>query len=161
MKNIITIAAILLLSNSFFAKTNNPFKSKSVQISFDDYIGNYGLNDTSIAIIEIYFDHQNRLGAGLISFLPLTATIAIVSPPIGLVLMALTSPMVAKGLISYGKFSDKNLINALEDYQCENYITDNLKNKIKNYFAKKELENKQISEGEELLSLRSIYDINK
>lgn len=159
MKTIITIATIFLISNCFYAKENNSNKSKSKQtITFDDYIECYGLNDTSIAIIEIYFDHQKRFGAGLISFLPVTATISIVNLPIGVVLMALTSPMVAKGLVSYGKFSDKNLLHALEDYQCKDFIADHLKNKLKNYFNKKEMIEKEIKEEEHLFSLKSIYN---
>lgn len=161
MKTIFTITAILLISNICLSQKNIIKKSNSEQLSFDDYIENYGLNDTSIAIIEIYFDHQNRLGAGLISFLPLTATITIVSPPIGLALMAITSPMVVKGVVSYGKFRNKNLVNALQDYQYNDYIANNLKNKLKNYFDKKELEDQQISDREELLSLRTVYNTNE
>ncbi len=159
MKHLITTILTILLINVCIAKDKES-KKESIPFSYEDYISYYGINDTSIAIIDVFFDNQNRFGVGQLSYLPITAAISIINPPIGIALMAITSPMVAHGLVSYGKYSDENLVNALEDYQHNKLISENLRKKLDNYFNIKGYETNKLNETEQIAVLKSIYQDN-
>lgn len=161
MKNVTLLFIAILYCNISFSKENTSKKNIVTPFSYQDYVYYYGVNDTSIAIINVFFDNQNRLGIGQISFLPLTTAISLVNPPIGLVLMLITTPMVAHGLVSYGKFSDDNLVSALENYQFNNFISENLRKRLDKYLDVKKIEEKEINQADQIAVLKSIYNTNK
>lgn len=57
MKCLTLITVFILLSNTNFANTNSN-DNNSNPLSYDDYISTYGVNETSVAIINVYFDNQ-------------------------------------------------------------------------------------------------------
>ncbi len=69
MKYLILITAFILLSNTNFAYTNSNDNNSSL-LSYNDYISTYGVNETSVAIIDIFFDNQSTKT----SYLPSTST---------------------------------------------------------------------------------------
>lgn len=160
MKNVTIIVVAVFYCSISFSQENNYKKNNNTPFSYQDYVYYYGVNDTSIAIINVFFDNQNRLGAGQLSYLPLTAAISILNPPIGIALMAITSPMVAHGLVSYGKFSDDNLVKALEDYQFNNFIDETLRKKLDKYQENKAIEKTELNQADQIAVLKSIYNIN-
>ena len=118
MKYLILISAIFLSSSYYNAQENKPKK-----LSYEQYIIQYGTDDTSIAIIDIFFDKRENSGAGQMSFLPLSSAVIIVSPPVGIGLMAISSPLFVNGLIISNKYSHKNLLKTLISYQNENILS--------------------------------------
>ncbi len=75
MKHLITTILTILLINVCIAKDKES-KKESIPFSYEDYISYYGINDTSIAIIDVFFDNQNRFGVGQLSYLPTAAAIS-------------------------------------------------------------------------------------
>lgn len=69
MKYLILITAFILLSNTNFAYTNSNDNNSNL-LSYNDYISTYGVNETSVAIIDIFFDNQSTKT----SYLPSTST---------------------------------------------------------------------------------------
>lgn len=69
MKYLILITAFILLSNTNFAYANSNDNNSNL-LSYNDYISTYGVNETSVAIIDIFFDNQSTKT----SYLPSTST---------------------------------------------------------------------------------------
>ena len=131
-------------------------KTKNPKLSYKEYINQYGNNETSIAIINLFFEKRNETAIGKMSFLPITAGITIILPPIGLGLSALTSPLFISGLITRSQYSHKNLLIALKNYHNTNMFSENFKHKISEQIkAQKAIYNKEESE-DRLMALREI-----
>lgn len=69
MKYLILITAFILLSNTNFVYANSNDNNSNL-LSYNDYISTYGVNETSVAIIDIFFDNQSTKT----SYLPSTST---------------------------------------------------------------------------------------
>lgn len=69
MKYLTLITAFILLSNTNFAYANSNDNNSNL-LSYNDYISTYGVNETSVAIIDIFFDNQSTKT----SYLPSTST---------------------------------------------------------------------------------------
>jgi len=130
MKNIYPILMILLLSNYSIAQKNNYENNKDATLSYEEYINEYGVNDTSIAIVNLFFDKRDYSSTGKMSFLPLSATVTVFIPPLGIGLMAISSPLFVSGLITRNKYSHKNLIETLDNYQKNNVLSIKIKKKL-------------------------------
>ena len=67
------------------------------------------------------------------SFLPLSTAIAVVFPPIGVGLMAVSTPLFVNGLIVNQKYNRKKLKNILEEYESTNELPIKLQNKVNDF----------------------------
>jgi hypothetical protein len=126
MKNLTIILSFILCSNCF-AGNKASKKMNSEKYCYQEYINQYGVNDTSKAIINFYFDKRELSATGKMSFLPLSMLLAIVVPPIGLGLMVVSSPLFVSGVITRKKYNNKNLIKELNNYNVNNILSKKMK----------------------------------
>ncbi|KJS06077.1 MAG: hypothetical protein VR77_06580 [Flavobacteriales bacterium BRH_c54] len=143
MKKLILVS--ILVSAQLFAVAGNNNKSKSAKnnkqvkakkehkLNYDEFINKYGSDDTSLAVIEIFFDKRENSAKGQMSFLPLSTAIAVVFPPIGVGLMAVSTPLFVNGLIVNQKYNRKKLKNILEEYESTNELPIKLQNKVNDF----------------------------
>ncbi len=130
--------------------------AKSNKLTYDEYIQQYGTNDTSIAIIELYFDKRDNSGIGQMSFLPLTTAVAAVVPPVGVGLMAISTPLFLNGIRVRHKYSHKKLLSVLNTYHNENRLSDKLEQQVVQILEfQREIENEEMLE-KKLTLLKSI-----
>ena len=155
MKKLIIISIVLFFSSFCFSQHEKKNK-KDYQLDYEEFITHYGVDDTSIAIIDIFYDKRKNCAGGKISFLPLSAGITLINPSIGVGLMAVSTPLFVSGTITHIKYNRKHLLKALVDYQNQNLIPKNLKKRIVTYLEI-EAENYQDEiEEAELASLKTI-----
>lgn len=116
MKKLIIILIVFACSNSFGAKKHSKKESK-LKHSYEECVDLYGENDTSRAIIELFFDKRELNAGGKMSFLPLSLGVTLIVPPIGIGLMGISSPLFISGIITRKRYSHKNLMAVLKQYK--------------------------------------------
>lgn len=146
MKNLILIPIILLMTNSVSAEKNRSEKNKSTYLDYAECIQLYGVDDTSIAIINIYFDKRYSAGVGQMSLLPVTAALTVFTPPIGVVLMAASSPLYINGIVKFNKYSQKNMIKTLNNYRDNNILSDKIRFKVVEFIMDEKIKNDELLE---------------
>lgn len=151
MKTLILISIFLSVGSSTFAKEKNKEQNQKGNLNYEESIAKYGVDDTSIAIINVYFDKRHNAGTGQMSFLPVTLALTAVAPPIGIGLTIVSSPMFVNGLIVRSRYSQKNMIKALNNYNSEKILTDKVRRKVTSYIIE-EKEDKEIQQLEEYLT---------
>ena len=157
MKKILLLSVIILIGNAVSAKKHKSEKNITTkQLSYDEYIQQYGTDDTSKAIIELYFDKRENCGAGQMSFLPVTAAVAVVVPPLGIGLMTISSPLFVNGVVTMNRYSHKNMVKALNNYHTNKTMSRSIKKKVINLMiAEEEIRNEEMAE-KRLASLKTI-----
>lgn len=145
MKKIYLVPVFILLVGTCFAKSK---EKKEKAMNYDQYLKEHSYNDTTAAIISIYFDKRENAGVGQMSFLPITVTLSAIIPAIGISLSIISTPIFINGFITYHKYSDKNLEEALSDYKENKIISKKLAKKITH-----QLKIEQLLEEEEMLEL--------
>jgi hypothetical protein len=130
MKRIFLISAFLFLSCLCVGQPTNSKINKEYQLSYEEYMEQYGIDDTCIAIIDVFFDKREYKGAGQMSFLPLSTVVVVINPPIGLGLMVISSPLFVSGLITYNRYSRKKLLKTLVNYQKTDVLSKRFKKKV-------------------------------
>jgi hypothetical protein len=151
MKTIILITVLLGLGNNSFAQEKNKKQNQKESLNYEECVTKYGVDDTSIAIINVYFDRRYNAGTGQMSFLPITLVLTAITPPIGLGLTIVSSPMFVNGLIVRNRYSHKNMIKALDNYHSEKILSDKVRRKVTNYMLE-EQEDKQLEQLEEYVT---------
>lgn len=149
MKTIYLIPIILLMTNSVSAeKTRSEKKEnqKTVRLNYDECIQRYGVDDTSIAIINIYFDKRYTAGVGQMSFLPVTAALTIITPPIGATLMIVSSPLYVNGALKFNTYSQKNMVKTLNNYHNNSVLAEKMREKVVNYIFDEDEKNEKFEE---------------
>ncbi|MBL1233314.1 MAG: hypothetical protein CMD31_09820 [Flavobacteriales bacterium] len=143
MKKLILVS--ILVSVQLFVVAGNNNKSKSAKnnkqikakkehkLNYDEFVNQYGANDTSLAVIEIFFDKRENSAKGQMSFLPLSTAVAVIIPPIGIGLMAASTPLFINGLIVNQKYNRRKLKNILDEYQSTNELPIKLQNKVNDF----------------------------
>lgn len=150
MKVLLLALFISILTN--FVLGNNPSKKDtSTQLSYNEYMSEFGTDATSIAIIELFFNKRNKVGIGQMSFLPVSAGVSVVAPPVGLVVMAMSTPLFINGLLVRRKYSLKNLSIALDNYKRKNLLSARFKKKVTQI-----IKEKQIRKHEEIIETNYI-----
>lgn len=129
MRHIYFISAFLYLSTISLAQEYN-FSNNEYHLTYRDFVNQYGIDDTSRAIIDVFFDKREDSGSGQMSFLPLSTAIVAINPPIGLGLMAISTPLFVSGLITYKKYSRKNLLKTLVNYQENAVLSKRFKKRV-------------------------------
>lgn len=157
MKNLLLIPIILIMTNSVSAEKTRSEK-KQARLDYEECIQLYGVDDTSIAIINIYFDKRYSAGVGQLSFLPTTAAITFFNPPIGIVLMAASSPLYINGIIKYKKYSQKNMIKTLNNYRDNQILSDKIRDKVLDFIMDEKIKNDELLKENLAFSKLEIYN---
>ena len=135
----------ILISAQLFVVAGNNNKSKSAnnnkqvkatnehKLNYDEFVSVYGSNDTSLAVIEIFFDKRENSAKGQMSFLPLSSAVAVILPPVGVGLMAVSTPLFINGLIVNQKYNRRKLKNILEKYESTHELPIKLQNKVNDF----------------------------
>lgn len=118
--------------------TNCAEHKKEYQLTYEEFINHYGVDDTCVAIIDIYFDKRENSAAGRISMLPASAAVVLINAPLGVTLIAISTPIALSGTYTRIKYNRKKLIKTLVNYQIENILTAQLKEKVVSYLIIKE-----------------------
>lgn len=146
MKKLILIS--ILIGANLFALANDNNNDKNVskkkhKMNYNEFMTKYGGNDTAAVIIEIFFCKRNNAAKGQMSFLPISTAIAVVIPPVGVGLMAISTPLFINGMIVNQKYNRKKLMNILEEYQYNNELPLKLKSQVCDFIEYIEDENYQ------------------
>ena len=70
--------------------------------------------------------------------LPASAAVVLINAPIGVTLIAISTPIALSGTYTRIKYNRKKLIKTLVNYQTENILTPQLKEKVVSYLIIKE-----------------------
>lgn len=127
----LTLLITLLFINSICQASKELTKKEPHQLSYNHYVLQYGADDTCLAIIDIFFDKRENLGSGQMSLLPVSAGVAIIVPPIGIGLMAISVPLFVNGMFTKNKYNNKKLLQTLMAYQEEQIISKKMRKKIR------------------------------
>jgi hypothetical protein len=155
MKYLITLALIFSIYNLSYAAKKQP-----KHYSYEQYIEKYGNDQTSITIIDLFFNKRNLSGIGQMSFLPVSSAVGIIVPPIGLVTMAISTPFFVNGLLVRHKYSHKHLLIALEYYQSKRLLSERFKKEITKSIQNNKANALDLKEEEKLLALKQIGKTN-
>lgn len=143
------IPILILVTNMSFATSKEDKKMKKESITYNDYMVKYGENDTTAAIVEIFHDKRENAGVGQMSFLPITGALIIVSPPLGIGLSIVSTPLFISGLITHNRHSNKKLNKVLANYMDNGELSKAMKRKVA-----KQIEAERYLEEEELMNLK-------
>ncbi len=130
MKQILLISASIFICIYCSAQEISTEIKSEHKLNYDQYIDQYGVDDTSRAIIDIFFDKRANNASGKMSFLPLSGAVTVVFPPIGLGLMAISSPLFVSGLITKSNYSRKKLMNILVTYQNNSFLPNKYRERV-------------------------------
>ncbi len=133
MKTILSIP-IIILSLTIYAKKPKTYPSKISEYNYFDFMDKYGENDTSAAIIDLFLNKRNEQGVAEMSFFPITSSIAIIAPPIGIPLTLIYSPIAIHGCFLRVKYSKKRLEKTLKKYNKGERINKHLTKKINKHY---------------------------
>ncbi|PKP46145.1 MAG: hypothetical protein CVT95_07465 [Bacteroidetes bacterium HGW-Bacteroidetes-12] len=137
MLKIILFALFSQFSLSFYCQSDTSF-IKPRNLSFNDFMANYSINDTSAAVIELFFDKKGNNAYTEMAFLPITTALFLISPTIGLGLSVISVPFFIHGTFVLLKYNKKKLKRILVDYKTDNYLPKNIRkkaNKIIYYYS--------------------------
>jgi hypothetical protein len=130
MKNLLFIIAIVVFANNCFAKKNDTRRHKaSKKLTYQNYINKYATDDTSKAIINLFFD-KREAATDKMSITPITAAIGIIAPPIGISLTIISSPLLVSGVITKIKYNNSKLKKALINYHDNDILSSNLTKQV-------------------------------
>lgn len=139
------VPVFILLTSVGYAKKHKPKKGKKTPITYHEYATKYGESDTTMALINLFYDKREYGGIGQMSLLPVTGAVTIAVPPIGIGLSLISTPLFVKGLITYNRYSPKNL-----DKTLTNYIENNTLSKRMRVKVSKRIMNDQLMKEDEL-----------
>jgi hypothetical protein len=116
MFRVVFILLVCITTISSNAATDSTV-TKARKLSYSDFLAHYSINDTSAAVIEIFFDKKDNNAKGEMSFLPITAGVFILFPVIGAGLSVVSVPLFIHGSYTLVKYRKKKLVNVLTEYR--------------------------------------------
>jgi hypothetical protein len=126
MTKFILIASFLSLSLSSFSQEEDKIQYR--KLDYPDFL-KHSINDTSEAIIAIFYDKRQITASDQISFFPITAALYLLSPQISIGLSIITLPMFSNGCFQFIKYSKKRLHMVLNDYKATGYLSNRIRKK--------------------------------
>jgi len=132
-RNLILIL-FLTLSISAFAK-NDSLKVR--KMTYNDFITNYSINDTSAMVVELFFDKKDNSAISQMSFLPLTLALYLISPTISIGTTLVSFPLFVHGSYMLVKYRKKRLLKVLIRYKETGYLPKGVRkkaNKLIDYY---------------------------
>lgn len=131
MKKILITSVLVLITLVTYSQSPDTTRdNKSYKLSYEEFQNQYGTDDTSAALIDLFFSKRDEKAFGQMSMLPLSTAVTVVMPPVGIYLMAVSSPIFVNGLIVQLKYSRKKLLAALNGYHQHNMLADNYTQKV-------------------------------
>jgi len=155
MKNLLLILFVLISSICFAGKKYSN-KGSTRTHSYKEYVDLYGENDTSRALIELFFDKREFCAGGKMSFLPLSLGVVLLSPPLGIGLMVLSTPLFISGIVTRKKYNHKNLQKFLSQYNKNGKLSKKLDRQVKLILIAEHEESKDFRTSDRKMALRSI-----
>lgn len=137
-----TILFFIICVTNASARKHKATPLKISQYDYFDFIDEYGLDDTSIVLIDLFLKKRIEQGIGEMSFLPLSSATTLIIPPVGIVLTAISLPVAIHGGYIYIKYSKKRLSKILTKYQNGKHLSKGLMKKVKNHYKLMEIENR-------------------
>jgi hypothetical protein len=141
MTKFILITSCILLSLSSFSQEEDKIKYR--KLVYADFL-KHSINDTSEAIIDIYFDKKYNYGIGQMSLLPINLITYFISPPLATGLAFITVPLFINGSRVLIKYRNKKLVMVLNEYKATGHLPKGLRK-----IAIRELEAKELMHPED------------
>ncbi|TXB65113.1 hypothetical protein FRY74_06715 [Vicingus serpentipes] len=129
MNKFLLILLLCLIAIKSFAGSDST-EVKARKLTYSDFLGKYSINDTSAAVIEIFFDKKDNNAKGEMSFLPITAGVFLIFPVIGAGLSVVSIPMFLHGSYTLIKYRKKKLVNVLTEYRNTGELPKGLRKKV-------------------------------
>ena len=128
MNRLITLLICLFISICIFGQE----KIKYRKLEYVDFKNEFGINDTAMAVMDIYFEKKESAAYGEMSFLPITAGLTLIPQTriIGLATSAIALPIFLHGTYTLVKFSKRNLYKKLSDYKTSNQLPKWIQKKV-------------------------------
>jgi hypothetical protein len=95
-----------------------------------DFKKQYSINDTSILIVDLFFEKKEESAYSQMVFLPISSSLLLLNGPLGMGLMAVSTPFFINGVITLIKYRKKKLYFVLEDYQDDRTLPNWVRRKV-------------------------------
>ena len=109
----------IFLSVSVRAEIEEPEKVKPRNISYNDFLKNYANDDTSTAIVELFFEKRTDVGPGQMVFFPLTAALFPISPHLSIGTSLISFPLCVNGARIMVRYRKGKLLKVLNQYNSD------------------------------------------
>ncbi len=120
----------LILFSTFQVFSNiDSIRVKARKLSYSDFMAKYSKDNTSAALIELFFDKKENVAIGEMSLLPITAIVFIFSPKMGLGTSLISFPIFIHGLSVLIKYRKHRLLNVLVRYNKNGFLAKRLRRK--------------------------------
>jgi len=130
MRLITLLFLTIFLSLNGMGMTSDTNEVKARHLEYADFIANYSVNDTSSTIIYLYFDKKDNGAKSQMVFLPITAGIFLIFPPVGAGLSVVSIPLFINGTVMLIKYRKKNLLRILQQYKADRSLPNWLRKKV-------------------------------
>jgi len=117
MYKIVFLILICSFPFSVVATPTDSTEIKARKLTYSDFLANYSVNDTSAAVIEIFFDKKDNSARGQMSFLPITLAIYPLFPLFSVGLTAVSLPLFINGSVIMIKYRKGKLVKVLNEYR--------------------------------------------
>lgn len=137
MRKLLIFISLISLFQAGLAQ-NDTTDLPARKLSFNDFMAYYSINDTSAAVIEFFFDRKETNAITEMMFLPLSAGIFLIAPPLGFGMGLISTPFFIHGTYTLIRFNKKKLKRFLITYNETGYLPKNIRkkaNKILYYYS--------------------------
>ncbi|PJA06973.1 MAG: hypothetical protein COX70_08440 [Flavobacteriales bacterium CG_4_10_14_0_2_um_filter_32_8] len=119
MNKIALLLLFFTINFTSFCQTIKEEKVETRKLTYNDFVSDYSINDTSAVIIDIFFDKKDNAGFGEMSFLPITVVLAAIPQTrmIGIGTTLVSLPLFLHGSYTLLKYRNKKLYTVLVDYK--------------------------------------------
>lgn len=137
MRRLLILISLVSVFQVGFAQ-NDTTDIPARKLSFNDFMAYYSTNDTSAAVIEFFFERKETNAVTEMMFLPLSAGVFLLSPPLGFGMGVISVPFFIHGTYTLIRFNKKKLKRILIKYNETGYLPKNIRkkaNKIIYYYS--------------------------
>jgi hypothetical protein len=119
MHKIATLFLLFLTSTISICQKSNEGNIKPRKLTYNEFVSDYSINDTSAVIIDIFFDKKENAAIAQMSFLPITLGLSVIpyTKLIGMGTTIISLPLFVNGTYMLIKFRKKKLYKVLVEYK--------------------------------------------
>ena len=101
-------------------------------MDYNDFKGQFGINDTANVVIDIYFDKRDNGAAGEMLFFPITAGLYLIpqTRAIGAVTSLISFPLFVHGAYTLIRFRKGRMYRVLDNYKSKKELPNWLRKKV-------------------------------
>lgn len=125
---VLLLFSCLVAFNSYCEISNDTIV-KARKLSYNDFVSEYSINDTSAVIIDVFFDKKENALYSEMFFLPITLGLFFVSPQLGVATTAISLPLFVHGAYTLIRYRKKRLLKILETYKSSGYLPKSIRKK--------------------------------